>query len=87
MRKTNRIEKLDHFDKSFAAKLEQLYVSTGLVNRTSFAQFLGVSYVTYCNWRNGRHQKTNEFPKYSIDAYLRLSEKELRALVVERNVR
>jgi DNA-binding transcriptional regulator YiaG len=80
------IQKLEHFDKPFVAKLEQLYVRTGLSSYTAYAEFLGVTYATLCNWRSGRYQKSNEFPKNSIDAYLRLSDEDLNALVVERNV-
>lgn len=86
MRRKLTIEKLDHYDKQFEASLEKLFRRTGLTSRTSFAKFLGVSYVAYCNWRNGRYQKANDFPKNSINAYLRLSDKELHSLVMERNV-
>jgi DNA-binding XRE family transcriptional regulator len=79
------IEKLDHYDKQFETSLEKLFLRLGL-SRTGFAEFLGVSYVTYCNWRNGRYEKVNDFPKNSIGAYLRLSDEDLQELVAERNV-
>jgi hypothetical protein len=68
----------------FVSDLETLMDLTGIEKHTAFAEFLGVTYMTYCNWRNHKNVASINFHKYAIEAYLRLPERELRALVRER---
>lgn len=85
--KTPSLKKRKHFDKEFAANLEALFARSGIESRTDFAEFLGVSYVTYCNWRNGRYAAINDFYSNSIEAYLKLSDLQLQTLVRARKTR
>lgn len=73
----------DKYDAEFDRDLELLFLRTGLTH-TAVAAFLGVSYVTYCNWRKGRYQGLNNFPKFAVDAYTRLTDGELKVLIDQR---
>lgn len=68
----------------FVANLEGLFKLTGIDSRTKFAEFLGVTYMTYCNWRNNNNVASLNFHNYAIEAYLKLPARELKALVRER---
>lgn len=68
----------------FQDKLETLFERSGIPTRTGFAEFLGVSYVAYCYWRTGTKYPSNKLTEYAVDVYLMLSDKELKALVVQR---
>lgn len=68
----------------FQDNLEELYTRTGIQQRTVFAEFLGVTYQAYCNWRSGAKYPSNKLTEYAVDVYLMLSDKELKALVVQR---
>jgi len=73
-------------DPKFNRELEDLYELCGgekELTRVSFAEFLGVTYASYCNWRNGRYP-VNEFTRNAIEAYLLLDSADLQALVAAR---
>lgn len=78
------LKKKEHYDKEFVTALEELYDRTGIQKQTAFAEFLGISYVTYCNWRTGNYSTRNNFHKLAVEAYLLLSDKHLKALVAQR---
>lgn len=71
-------------ESEFVTTLEQLFERTGIDTRTGFAEFLGVTYQSYCNWRNDANVASLNFHKYAIEAYLKLSVRELKELVRER---
>lgn len=73
----------EYFDASTVKKLEELYERTELGNRTHFAKFLGVHYVTYCNYRRGRN-RIPEPVKQLVKQYLKMSDKELKWVISER---
>lgn len=68
--------------KPFLELLEELFKRTGIEQRTAFAAFLGVNYVTYCNWRAG-HTVTRVV-QFAVEGYSQLSDQALKKLVVER---
>lgn len=68
----------------FADELEKLFVRTGIQQRTVFAEFLGVTYQAYCYWRTGAKYPSNKLTEYAVEAYLMLSNKQLKALVSQR---
>lgn len=72
-----------NYDPDFDRDLELLFLRTSLTH-TALAAFLGVSYVTYCNWRKGRYKGLNNFAKYAIDVYTLLSDADLMKLVGQR---
>ena len=71
-------------DDEFLDNLEKLFEATGITKRTAFADFLGITYMTYCNWRNNNSVASLNFHNYAIEAYLKLPAHELKALVRER---
>lgn len=73
----------ENYDPAFAADLELLFLRTNLTHR-DLAAFLGVSNMTYCNWRNGRYKGDNNLPKFAVDAYCRLDDQTLADLIEER---
>lgn len=69
--------------------LEQLYqrcVELVGTNRTSFPALIGVTYVTYCNWRAGRYP-VDQFTRFSVEAHLALGDATLRQLLKARDTK
>lgn len=88
--RTTRPSKLvingDYYDKELHERLDKLYDKCGgpkSLTRTEFAKFLGVSYASYCNWRNGTTQATDSL-KHSVEVHLMLSKDQLSKLVQKR---
>lgn len=68
----------------FQENLEELFERSGIPTRTGFAEFLGVTYMAYCNWRSGAKWPSNKLTEYAVEAYLMLSDADLKALVEQR---
>lgn len=79
-------EKGEFYDAKFVAQMEKVYNRcAGLaeqgMTRQGFAKFLGVSYATYCNWREGR-SNTRPGTKDLIGLYARLKDDELKKRIM-----
>lgn len=73
-------------DKKLPELIDDLYKRLGGeedMSRTSFAEFLGVTYQTYCNWRTGRKPENN-FARFAIESYLSLDDITLTKLMAKR---
>ncbi len=85
--KKNRLlstEEVTVYEDKFVVDLEKLFGRFVNLTRKEFASFLGVSYVTYCNWRTGRYTNANKLPEYAIEGYLKLSTTALNDLLASR---
>lgn len=83
----NKGDRGDHFDAQFVKQLEELYERLGgeaELTRTDFAEkFLGVTYVSYCNWRRGEYP-VNAMSRNSIESYVKHSDAELKRILKQR---
>jgi DNA-binding XRE family transcriptional regulator len=73
-------------NKKLPELIDDLYERVGgeeHLSRTSFAEFLGVTYQTYCNWRTGK-TPDNNFTKFAIESYLSLDNNTLSKMIAKR---